>query len=114
MLIVTPPTSISTRAVKIETGMLTAATSVERRLNRNRKMTMTAKTAPRPPSRSSPSRDWVMKVDRSETVVIESWSPYCAWSSLNWAFTASATSTVFAPEVLETEIVRAGWPFVRA
>ena len=43
--------------------MLTAATIVARRLNRNRKIVMTANRAPRPPSRSSPSVDSLMKSD---------------------------------------------------
>ena len=50
--------------------MLAAATIVERRLNRNRKMVRTANRAPVPPSRRRPSRDSVMNEDRSETTVI--------------------------------------------
>ena len=63
MLIVTPATSMSTRAVMIETGMLTAATRVERRLSRNTKIVMMAKSAPRPPSRTRLSRDSMMNVE---------------------------------------------------
>ncbi len=71
MFRVTPAICMTTSAVRTESGMLTAATSVERRLNRNRKIVMTAKRAPVPPSRSRPSRDSVMKVDRSETTLID-------------------------------------------
>ena len=71
-LIVTPVICMTTSAVRTESGMLTAATSVERRLNRNRKIVRIAKSAPRPPSLSSPSRDSLMNVDRSETVTIVS------------------------------------------
>ena len=48
---------MTTSAVRIDSGMLTAATKVDRRLTRNRKIVRTAKTAPRPPSRRSPSLD---------------------------------------------------------
>ena len=93
--------------------MLIAATIVARRLNRNRKIVMTAKTAPSPPSRSSPSRDSLMNVDRSWTVVMVIVSVCRAPISASLAWTASATSTVLALEVLDTVRVSAGWPFVR-
>ena len=70
MLIVTPATSISVRALMIETGMLMAATSVDRRLSRKMKIVMIANSAPRPPSRTRLSRDSMMKVEESETVSI--------------------------------------------
>jgi hypothetical protein len=70
MFRVMPPADMSTRAVRIESGMLIAATSVERRLPRKKKIVMIAKRAPSPPSRRSPVVDSLMKVDRSETVVI--------------------------------------------
>ena len=66
---VIPVICMITSAVRIESGMLTAATSVERMLNRNRKIVRIAKSAPRPPSLSSPSRDSLMKVERSEMTV---------------------------------------------
>jgi hypothetical protein len=46
--------------------MLTAATIVDRRLARNRKIVRIANRAPRPPSLSSPSRDSMMNEDRSD------------------------------------------------
>ena len=114
MLMVMPVSCMITSAVRIDSGMLIAATSVERRLNRNRKIVRIAKRAPRPPSRSRPSRDSLMKSDRSETVVIVSWSACRAPISASLAWTASATSTVFASEVLVTVRVSAGLPLVRA
>jgi hypothetical protein len=54
MFSVIPATCMITSAVRIESGMLTAATNVERTFSRNRKIVMTAKIAPRPPSRSRP------------------------------------------------------------
>ena len=69
MFRVIPVACMITRAARIESGMLTAATIVERTLNRNRKIVRTANRAPRPPSRSSPSRDSLMNRDRSETTV---------------------------------------------
>ena len=113
MLIVTPVICMITSAVRIESGMLIAATIVARRLSRNRKMTMTAKMAPRPPSRSSPSRDSLMKTDRSWTVLTVITSAWRAAISDSLAWTASATSTVFALDVLDTVRVSAGWPLVR-
>ncbi len=102
MLIVTPVICITTRAVRIDSGMLIAATTVARRLSRNRKIVMIANSAPRPPSRSRPSRDSLMKTDRSWTVVIVSWSACSAAISASLALTASATSTVLASEVFDT------------
>jgi len=60
MLIVIPATSINVRAVMMETGMLTAATRVDRRLSRKKKMVRIAKNAPRRPSRTRLSRDSMM------------------------------------------------------
>jgi hypothetical protein len=70
MFSVIPAICMITSAVRIDSGMLTAATNVERRFNRNRKIVMTAKIAPRPPSRSRPSLDSRMNVDWSATVAI--------------------------------------------
>ncbi len=67
-----PVSCMTTSAVRIDSGMEIAATSVERTLNRNRKIVRTANMAPRPPSRSRPSVDSLMKSDRSDTVVIVS------------------------------------------
>jgi len=94
--------------------MLTAATTVERRLNRNRKIVSTAKIAPVRPSWRSPSVDCLMKVDRSSTTVTWIWSGYLAPNSLSLAVTSSATVTVLAVEVLLTEMDSAGWPSKRA
>ena len=113
MFRVIPVTCITTSAVSTDSGMLTAATSVERRLNRNRKIVITANRAPSPPSWSRPSRDSLMNVERSETVTTLSSGWLAAiWASLAW--TASATSTVLALAFLLTVIVRDGCPFVRA
>jgi hypothetical protein len=68
MFSVMPANCMTTSAVKIESGMLMAATNVERRLNRKKKIVRTANTAPRPPSRRSPSLDSRMNVDWSVTV----------------------------------------------
>ena len=113
MFRVIPVTCMTTSAVSTESGMLTAATSVERRLNRNRKIVRTANSAPRPPSRRRPSRDSLMKVDRSETVTTES-SGWLVAISASLAWTASATSTVLALAFLLTVIVSEGSPLVLA
>jgi hypothetical protein len=68
MLIVTPVSCMITSAVRIESGMLIAATDVARRLNRNRKIVMTRRRRRGRPRGSSPSRDSLMKSDRSWTV----------------------------------------------
>ena len=113
MLMVTPVSCMITSAVRIESGMLIAATIVARMLNRNRKIVRIAKTAPRPPSRTRPSRDSLMNTDRSATVVTVSWSACRLWISASLAWTASATSTVFAFDALETVSVSAWLPLVR-
>jgi hypothetical protein len=78
--------------------MLIAATIVDRTLNRNAKIVRIAKNAPRPPSRTRPSRDSMMNVDRSLTVVMVSSSAWRSPISASLAWTASATSTVLALE----------------
>ena len=113
MFRVMPATCITTSAVRIESGMLTAATNVERRLNRNRKIVSTANTAPSPPSRRSPSLDSRMNEDWSATVSIVISPGWRASISSSVASTALATVTVFAALVLLIEMVTAGWPFVR-
>ena len=110
MLRLMPVSCMITRAASSDSGMLTAATSVDRRLHRNRKIVSTANRAPVPPSRSRPSRDSLMNVERSDTTVTATTSACWAPSSSSFAVTASATSTVFAVEVLVTDSVRAGRP----
>ncbi len=112
-LMVIPAICMITSAVRMESGMLTAATSVERMLNRKRKIVRIAKKAPRPPSFSRPSRESLMKVERSE---MNSMSTVLEAASMrsSSAVTASATSTVFPVEVFVTVSVSAGTPFVRA
>ncbi len=46
--------------MRIESGIETAAMMVARQLRRNSRMTMTANSAPRSPSRSMPSTDALM------------------------------------------------------
>ncbi len=113
-LIVMPVICMITSAVNTDSGMLTAATSVARMLKRNRKIVRIAKNAPRPPSLSRPSRDSLMKVERSEITVIETVSAFAAPIASSSAVTASATSTVFAVDVLVTVSVSEGTPSVRA
>ena len=113
MLMVMPVSCMTTRAVMIESGMLMAATMVDRTLSRNAKIVRIANRAPRPPSRTSPSRDSMMKVDRSLTVVIESLSACRSPISASFAWTSAATSTVLAAEVFETVRLSEGLPFVR-
>ncbi len=114
MFSVTPVACMITSAARIESGMLMAATSVARMLNRNRKIVRTANRAPRPPSRRSPSRDSMMNVDRSEMMSMFTVSACWALSSSRVAVTSSATWTVLAFDVLDTDSERAGWPLVRA
>ena len=110
MFSVMPVICMITSAASRDRGMLTAATSVERRLARNRKIVRTANSAPVPPSRSRPSRDSLMNEDRSDTTVTVTRSECCAPSSLSFAVTASATCTVLAVEVLVTDSESDGWP----
>ena len=114
MLSVMPVICMTTSAVSSESGMLTAATMVERRLNRNRKIVRTAKIAPVRPSWSRPSVDCLMNVERSLTTVTAIWSGCLAPISASLALTASATVTVFAADVLLTESVNAWLPSNRA
>ena len=85
MLMVTPATSISVSAVMIETGMLTAATRVDRRLSRKKKIVMMAKMAPRAPSRTRLSRDSMMKEAESDTMSISKAPPFWALISSSLA-----------------------------
>ena len=113
-LMVIPVICMITSAVRTDSGMLTAATSVERRLNRKRKIVRIAKIAPRPPSWSRPSRESLMKVDRSEMTATSTASAFASPTFSSSAVTASATSTVLAVEVFVTVRVSDGTPSVRA
>ncbi len=75
---------------------------------------MTANRAPRPPSRSRPFCDSLMKDDRSWTTATVSVPAWRVPASFSDASTASATCTVFAPELFVTVSVSAGLPLVRA
>ena len=113
MLMVRPETPMTVSAVKMDSGMLTAATSVERRLSRNRKMVRTANRAPRRPSRTRPSRDSLMKSAVFEMVFTSMASGCSASIAANAASVASAISTVLAPDPLLTNSVSDGSPLVR-
>ena len=108
-----PVSCITTSAVSTDSGIDTAATSVERRLPRNRKIVRIANSAPRPPSRTRPSCDSSMNDDRSDTVVMVTIPAFSASNSSSCSSTARATETVFAADVLVTVRVRLGSPFVR-
>ncbi len=114
MFIVIPVTCMRTRATSRESGMLIAATNVERRLRRKAKIVSTAKSAPSPPSRRSPSRDSMMKSAWSETLRISRSPSLSATISSSASFTACDTSTVFADAVLLTVRLSASWPLIRA
>ena len=102
MLRLTPPTSMSSSAAMTLSGMLMAATMVLRTLSRNRKMTMTAMTAPRAPSLTRPSIDCSMKSALRKTEVVV--RPSSASSSAIVSSIASVTSMVFASDALMMEI----------
>ena len=110
MFSVMPVICMITSAASRLSGMLTAATSVERRLERKKKIVRTANRAPVPPSRSRPSRDSLMNEDRSDTTVTVTTSACWAPSSASLAVTASATWTVLAVEVLVIDSDSDGWP----
>ena len=114
MFIVMPDSCIATTAMSSESGMLSAATNVDRRLNRNAKIVSTANTAPRPPSFSRPSRDSMMKSAWSETMSISRSTSLSATTSSSVSLTASETSTVLAEDVLLTERPSASEPLIRA
>ena len=67
ILIVIPVVDIRMIAAKTLSGMLTAATMVERRFSKKTKITTTAKAAPRPPSLTSELMESMMKVEESVT-----------------------------------------------
>ncbi len=114
MFIVIPVSCMATTAMSSESGMLSAATSVDRRLKRKKKIVSTANTAPRAPSFSSPSRDSMMKSAWSDTISIERSTSLSATISSSASLTASDTSTVFADDVLLTESPSASDPLIRA
>ena len=114
MFIVIPASCMSTIAISSDSGMLIAATNVERRLKRKKKIVRTAKTAPRPPSFSRPSRDSMMKSAWSETISMRRSSPVSATISSSASVTASDTSTVFADVVLLTDRPIASRPLISA
>ena len=112
MLIVIPVVDMRMIAARTLNGMLTAATTVERRLSRKIKITTTAKPAPRPPSVRSASMDSRMKTD--ESVTMER-STSCEWLATNSSIAAidsSAVVTVFASADLLTLSARPGAPLV--
>ena len=112
MLIVIPVVAIRMMAASTLSGMLTAATTVERRLRRKTKITTTAKNAPSPPSFKSASMDSKMKID--ESVTMER-STICEWLATNSSIAAidsSAVVTVFASADLLTLSARPGSPLV--
>ena len=112
MLMVIPVVDIKMIDVKRLSGMLTAATIVDRRFSKKRKMTRTANPAPSPPSRMSESIESVMKIDESVTTELSTISG-CALTNVSIAAMESrAVVTVFAAADLPTLIERPGAPFV--
>ncbi len=109
-----PVICMTTSAVRIESGMLMAATIVDRMLNRNRKIVRIANSAPSPPSRTRPSVNSLMKSARSDTIVTLSVSAWRSSISRSFSLTASATVTVLASDVLVTDRESDGSPLVRA
>ena len=81
-------TDIAMIAARRLSGMLTAATIVDRMFSRKRKITSTAKAAPSPPSRSSESIESMMKVEEFVTIDVST-LPECA--DLNSSSTAIAS-----------------------
>ena len=93
--------------------MLIAATTVARRLSRNRKIVMIANSAPE----AAFAEQAVARFLDEDRQVLDGRDRHLsacrAAISASLAWTASATSTVLASEVLETVRVSAGLPFVR-
>ena len=112
MLMVMPVVDMRMIADKTLSGMLTAATMVERRFSRKTKMTTTAKAAPRPPSCKSESIDSRMKIDASVTTDSFTWAECAAANSSMAAIDSWAVVTVLASADLLTLMVRPGVPFV--
>ena len=101
------------KAAKTESGIDTADTRVDRTLKfKNTRITMTAKSAPSAPSRTTPLMDSSMKPACSNTVSkrISGISPINSSSSSS---TRCTTATVLASRVLLTLIPRLGLPLVR-
>ena len=113
-LSVRPATCISTRPVRTESGMLIAATSVERRLNRNRKIVMIGEDRAEAALAQQPVlrlEDEVRQVLDDRHASARRDVPPAA--SLSTFSTACATCTVLADDVLVTTSVSDGLPSVR-
>ena len=87
--------------------------TVDRQLRRNTQMTMTAKTAPRRPSRTRVRMLSLMKTDWSTTVVIVVSPPSSRVSAGSSSATALAMSTVLPLLALLTEMPTEASPLVR-
>ncbi len=109
-----PVSCIRTSAVRIESGMLIAATSVERRLTEEQEDRGHREQGPEAALAEQAVCDSLMNDDWSETLVIVIWPGWAAPMAASLAWTASATWTVLADDVLVTVRVSAGWPSVRA
>ena len=112
MLMVMPVVDMRMIAAKTLSGMLTAATMVERKLSKKTKITTTAKAAPRPPSFTSASMDSRMKIDESVTMECFTCPSWAAANSSMAAMDSWAVVTVLASADLLTLMVRPGVPFV--
>ena len=112
MLMVMPVVDMRMIAAKTLSGMLTAATMVERKLSKKTKITTTAKAAPRPPSFTSASMDSRMKIDESVTMECFTCASWAAANSSMAAMDSWAVVTVLASADLLTLMVRPGVPFV--
>ena len=112
MLMVIPDTDIAMIAARRLSGMLTAATTVERMFSRKRKITSTANAAPSPPSRNSELIESMMKVEEFVTIEISTFPGWAALKSSSAAIASCAVVTVFASADFDTLTERPGLPFV--
>ena len=112
MLIVIPVVDIRMIAARTLSGMLTAATIVERRLRRKMKITTTAKPAPSPPSFRSESIESRMKMEESVTMDRSTFCGCAVTKALIAAIESCEVVTVFASADLLTLNARPGSPFV--
>ena len=94
-------------------GIERPAMTVDRQLRRNTQMTMTAKIAPRRPSRTRVRMLSLMKTDWSTTVVIVVSPPRSRVSAGSSSATALAMSTVLPLLALLTEMPTEASPLVR-
>ncbi len=108
-----PPAHMERSATTSDSGMDTAVTMVERKENRNSRMTRIAKTSPNAPSVVSPSMDRSTKGAWSKTTVSSVPSPSARSSSGSRSCTARETSTVLPSGVRVTVIPRLSEPLVR-